>query len=317
MIMKCKRNEDENENENELTNERMTELMNQRNNEPVKQWINESMNQWISEPMNQWTNESMNQRINESLNQWINESMNQWNLPTSSSKSALKPSVFKLFMWNRALPTVSCTFCLANSTMPKKKRSERVHLFAAFMWNRALVTVLCTFCRPHLPKVLQTCHFLRFLYEIELSLQSRAHSANLIFQKCSEHVNLFSDFFVKPSSRYSLVHISPISSSKSAPNVTAFQHIQAQIELSLQPCARSVDRGPQPQKQRPYFSEHGGHFTRKKHRVSRPSLFKPEFTRSRPVTLPNYLMMMWLTWWCVGMMVRMLPMTIVRNSEVF
>ena len=28
------------------------------------------------------------------------------------------------------------------------------------------------------------------------------------------------------------------------------------------------------------------------------SLSKPEFTRSRPVTLPKYLMMMWLTWWC-------------------
>ena len=186
--MKCKRNEDENENENELTNERMTELMNQRNNEPVKQWINESMNQWISEPMNQWTNESMNQRINESLNQWINESMNQWNLPTSSSKSALKPSVFKLFMWNRALPTVSCTFCIANSTMPKKNA----------------------------PNV---CICLRLLCEIELSLQSCAHFAGLIFQKCSKHV-IFCGFYMKSSSRYSLVHILPTSSSKSVPNMS-------------------------------------------------------------------------------------------------
>ena len=56
------------------------------------------------------------------------------------------------------------------------------------------------------------------------------------------------------------------------------------------------------------------------------SVFKPEFRRSRSLTLPNYLMMMLLSWWCgwpddwhddvVAMMVRKLAMTIVRNSEV-
>ena len=46
------------------------------------------------------------------------------------------------------------------------------------------------------------------------------------------------------------------------------------------------------------------------------NLFKPEFTRSRPVTLPNYLMMMWLTSWCVWDDGENLPVTIVRNSEV-
>ena len=136
-----------------------------------------------------------------------------------------------------------------------QKCSKHV-IFLRFLCETELSTVSCTFCQPHLPKVFRTCQFVfRFFCETELSLQSRAHFANLIFQKCSEHVNLFSDFFVKPSSRYSLVHISPTSSSKSAPNVTAFQHIQAQIALSLQPCARSVDRGPQPRKQRPYFGE--------------------------------------------------------------
>ena len=83
------------------------------------------------------------------------------------------------------------------------------------------------------------------------------------------------------------------------------------------------------------------------------SVFKPAFTRSQALTLPNYLMMMmmimmmmmvmmwltwwcgwhddvvdmmmWLTWWCgwhddwddvVAMLVRQLAMTIVRISEV-
>ena len=129
--------------------------------------------------------------------------MNQWNLPTSSSKSALKPSAFKLFMWNRALPTVSCTFCLANSTMPKKnapnvriglrllceielslqscahfaglifqKCSKHV-IFLRFLCETELSTVSCTFCQPHLPKVFRTCQFVfRFFCETELSTVS-------------------------------------------------------------------------------------------------------------------------------------------------
>ena len=54
--------------------------------------------------------------------------------------------------------------------------------FAIFMWNRALARVSCIFCRPHLSKMLQTC------------------------------------LLCKPSSRYSLAHILPTWSSKSAPN---------------------------------------------------------------------------------------------------
>ena len=37
--------------------------------------------------------------------------------------------------------------------------SERDTFFAMFFWNRALATVSCTFCRPHVPKVLQTPQF--------------------------------------------------------------------------------------------------------------------------------------------------------------
>ena len=52
------------------------------------------------------------------------------------------------------------------------------------IWTRALGTVSGTFCRPHRPKVLRPWQFfLRFLCEIELSLQSGAPFVDLIFQK--------------------------------------------------------------------------------------------------------------------------------------
>ena len=72
--------------------------------------------------------------------------------------------------------------------------------------------------------------------------------------------------------------------------------------------AHSPDRAAKPRKQTPSSSDHGQPLYPKKHRVLR--------TRSRSVTLPNYLMMMWLAWWCgwhddwyddgVAMMVRQL-----------
>ena len=92
---------------------------------------------------------------------------------------------------------------------------------------------------------------------------------DLIFQKCSDPFSFH--FYVTPSSRYSPVHFLP----------TAF-----------------ADRGPHLRKQRPYSGDHGSHFTRKTPGFAPGSVFKPEFMRSRPVTLTNYLMTMWLTWWC-------------------
>ena len=111
-------------------------------------------------------------------------------LPTSSTKSA-RPFL-TIFMWNRALATVSCTFCRPH--LPKVLRAPQLFLvlcdqlyaylimmrlaydfelsiscafcrphlpkvprapqcFTICMWNRALATVSCAFCRPHLPKV--------------------------------------------------------------------------------------------------------------------------------------------------------------------
>ena len=47
-------------------------------------------------------------------------------------------------------------------------------------------------------------------YETELSLQSRAPFADLIFQKCAETDSSFNIFKWKLSSCYSLAHLLPI-----------------------------------------------------------------------------------------------------------
>ena len=71
-------------------------------------------------------------------------------LPTSPCKSSPSPTVFHDFLWDLALPTVSCTFCRPH--LPKVLLAR--HFFTIFLWDRALPTVSCNFCQPHLPKVL-------------------------------------------------------------------------------------------------------------------------------------------------------------------
>ena len=78
------------------------------------------------------------------------------------------------------------------------------------------------------------------------------------------------DFDGKRRSRYSLLHI-----------------------LS----ATLLDRAAKPRKHRRSSGDHGRPFYPKKHGFVPESVFKREFTRSRSLTLPNYLMMIWLTWW--------------------
>ena len=160
-------------------------------------------------------------------------------LSTSSSKGGPKSSICLanlcdqlldddvVDIQNRALATVSCTFCRPH--LPNVVRTRQ--FFTVFMWNRALATVLSTFCRPHLPKVVQSPQFAwRFFvinylmmmwltYKTELSLQSRAHFVDLIFRMWSGPTTVFNGFHVKSSSRYSLVHILSTSSSKGGPNV--------------------------------------------------------------------------------------------------
>ena len=87
-----------------------------------------------------------------------------------------------------------------------------------------------------------------------------------------------------------------------------FLHFEVQIALALS--AAFPNRGVKLQKHRPAT------MPVKTQGFVPQSAFTHEFTRSRTLSLPHYLMV-GLTWWCtVELMVWMLTMTIVRNSEV-
>ena len=122
---------------------------------------------------------------------------------------------------------------------------------------------------------------------------------------------------------YSLVHLSPTSSSKSVPTLTVFRHFSVKSNSCLSPVhffsTTFPDRGAKPQKQT-LLRRPRKPLCPKKHRASRPKVFSSRNSRG-----PE-LMLMWLTWWCgyvvvdmidvVAMMVRKLAMTIDLNSEV-
>ena len=130
--------------------------------------------------------------------------------------------------------------------------------------------------------------FFHFEIEIELSPQSRAHFADLIFQKCSERF----DFLTFWSASRALATI-----------LCTFCRQLSQIEARTR-------------KQRPPFGHHRSHFTRQKHKVSHLRVFSP--VNSRVPELLHFLTMM-VGWHddVVDMMVEMLVHTIVRNVEVF
>ena len=90
-----------------------------------------------------------------------------------------------------------------------------------------------------LPKVVQNPQFFYALCETELWLQSRAPFADLIFQVLRGQV--IYEFCVKSSSGYSLVHLLPTSSSKSAPGPRGFLPVLREIELWLQSRAPFAD----------------------------------------------------------------------------
>ena len=114
-----------------------------------------------------------------------------------------------------------------------------------------------------------------------------------------------------------------------------FEHVQVEIELSLRAtvwCTFCRSLSPiEPRNRRnrdPTSATKDGHFTQKKHRVSRtwihafPTCYTSQLRDDDNDDDDVVGMMMWLTsWWhdddVVDMMVRMLPLTIVRNSEVF
>ena len=72
-----------------------------------------------------------------------------------------------------------------------------------------------------------------------------------------------------------------------------------------------TDRGAQPRKQTFQRRPRMATLPEKPPGFAPANVSKRELMRSRSLPLPNYLMIMWLTWW-----VRQLAMRIVPNSEV-
>ena len=128
-------------NERMIVIEWMNEWMNERTNEWMSELMNERVNEWrkegrkcMDESLNQWNLPIIFQKCSErfsSFNDWCDQLLTWWwcgrhmksssryslvhLFPTSSAKSAPNVAVFTLFMWNRALATVSCTFCHLHS----------------------------------------------------------------------------------------------------------------------------------------------------------------------------------------------------------
>ena len=134
--------------------------------------------------------------------------------------------------------------------------------------------------------------FFRFLCEIKLRLLSRADFANLIFQKCSKHVMIY-EFCVKSSFGYSPVR------------VCTFCRQLAQIEVRNRETETLLRR---PRK--PLFPKKNTGFR------ARESC---QAWSSAPDLLHFSTTWCWCGWHddVVDMMVRMLPMTSIRDSEVF
>ena len=124
-------------------------------------------------------------------------------------------------------------------------------------------------------------------------LQSHAHFADLIFQECPER------------SRYSLVHIFPNWSSKSAPTVRTRQfvwHFEEQPSSRYSP-VRFLSTTFRDRNWDSISATLGATFP-EKHRVSRPIVFSPVNSHaSELLHFPTTWWwvvgtMMWLTWWC-------------------
>ena len=95
---------------------------------------------------------------------------------------------------------------------------------------------------------------------------------------------LFKHFMVKSSSRDSLVHGWPTSSSKSASGTSVFNVWNSNRALAIQFCALFVDQRAQPRKQRPTSATPGATLPKKIQGFAPESVFTREFTRSRSVT---------------------------------
>ena len=291
----------------------------------MNQWTSESLNHWFGESMidgqmNQWITESMNPCIHESMNQsnevmdgwmdgWMSEWMDGWTsyLTLLSYIFTERPlagasllSATSLNYFCSELPPTYLFCSLCNPTLLFAQLLQWVwQPPAAILLARspAATVVLCCAqpCRsfaPNQPMFTQRLQWRWF--------------------RAAPTCQAFSDFYNKLCSRDSLVHILPTSSSKSAPNVTIFQHFQVQIELSLRPVhfllTTFPDRAPKPETET-LLRDPGSHITRKNHRVWHPRAFSPVNSHVPGLSLSSTApTRKW--WYDVDMMMTRLPLDI-------
>ena len=315
----------------ESTNQRTNEWMVQRFSESMSQWISESMKQWInkslvqgvSESQSQWINESVNQWINawvsEGVNEWMNERtnewMNQWTIEPRNQGTNESMNFANLILQKCSDPPQFFAILKCKSQagahfadLNFHNCSNILNFFAVLKCNTnslkwALATFSCTFCRPHLPKVFRSPQFFcnfgmqnKFIeMQIELSLHSCAHFANLIFQKCSDRFSFLRLSCETELSLHSRARLADLIFEKSSELDSFFWTFWRENRTLATDWGRLR---PNPRKQRPSIGDHGSHFTRKSTRFRVQECFHPWIR-----TLPNcYTSQLlddgWLTWWC-------------------
>ena len=219
-------------------NHRLNESMNHGTDEPMNQRINESMNQWTNESLIQWINETVAKRMPDGwLDGWIDGHFSGLLLLCAASQLALvwllQPSSSL-----RAAGTIRLT--TSNSDPAEDKTSTRLK---NYFWRNCCAAFSNVQLQSHLPGASQhhSCFTVRSgAHAFSPSrLQAQKAGASHQLQKtfaqrwqCElDQANpalvrtcqfLFGDFYMKSSSRFSLVHILPTSSSKSAPRLSVF-----------------------------------------------------------------------------------------------
>ena len=233
--------------------------------------------------MSQWkTNESMNQRSNE-FNEWTNEFVDGWmdhgwmmddgwmdgrmdgwvvKLLLHWATSSLRHLFSQLLLLRAsALKCLPATSSLASPVAnPQSSRVAPNWPTLAQRQQSDPLRFLCDFC------------------ETELSLQSRARSSDLIFQKCSKHAS----FLTFSSANRDLAGV-----------LRAF--------VGNLP-GRGMSRPAAAEREALYFSDPRSHITRKKTQGSHTRAFHP-WIHTLPHCCTSQLnwrwvvgMMMWLTW---------------------
>ena len=151
-------------------------------------------------------------------------------------------------------PSSRCRYSIVHLLPTSSSKSAPVPSAFYDFWGKVELSPLvsCTFCRPHLPKVLRDRLFFYDFCEIELSLQSRAPFADLVL-------------VLRPPRNRALATI-----------LCAFCRPLPPIEprnRGNRDSPLATTAATLPEKIRGFAPE---------------SVFKPEFTRSRSLTLPNY-----------------------------